>query len=283
MRWRGRRQSDNIEDRRGSRVGRGVVGGGIGTVALVLLAMYFGVDPSVVLRGVGDQGGPIADEPYTESEMEAEWRGQIAVTLAETEDSWGAIFRELGGEYRAPTLVLFNGAVESACGYAEAAMGPFYCSADERAFIDLGFFQELQARLGASGDFPRSYVLAHEVGHHVQHLLGISGRVHELRQRVGGNEGNQLSVRLELQADCFAGLWAHHAARVAGLLESGDIEEALDAASAIGDDTLQRNAGRAVVPDSFTHGSSEQRQRWFRRGYDSGKFEDCDSFKEADL
>lgn len=283
MRWRGRRQSENIEDRRGSRVGRGVVGGGIGTVVLVLLAMYFGVDPSVVMQGVGEQGGTVTNEPYTESEQEAEWREQIAVTLAETEDSWGAIFRERGGEYRAPTLVLFSGAVESACGYAEAAMGPFYCSPDEKAFIDLGFFQELQARLGAGGDFPRSYVISHEVGHHVQHLLGISGRVHELRQRVSENEGNQLSVRLELQADCFSGLWAHHAARVAGILEPGDIEEALDAASAIGDDTLQRNAGRAVVPDSFTHGSAAQRQRWFRRGYDSGKFDDCDSFKEADL
>ncbi|MEX1993730.1 MAG: neutral zinc metallopeptidase [Steroidobacteraceae bacterium] len=283
MRWRGRRQSENIEDRRGSRVGRGVVGGGIGTVALVLLAMYFGVDPSVVLRGVGDQGGTTTNEPYTETEMEAEWREQVAVTLAETEDSWQLIFRELGGEYRKPTLVLFSGAVDSGCGYAEAAMGPFYCSADERVFIDLGFFQELQARLGAGGDFPRSYVVAHEVGHHVQHLLGISGRVHELRQRVDEIEGNQLSVRLELQADCFSGLWAHRAAGTAGILEPGDIEEALDAASAIGDDTLQRNAGRAVVPDSFTHGSAAQRQRWFRRGFDSGKFADCDSFKEADL
>jgi len=284
MRWQGRRQSENIEDRRGSRVGRGVVGGGIGTVVLVLLAMYFGVDPSVVMQGVGGQDvSTSTTEPYVESEMEAEWRQQVAVTLAETEDSWQAVFRELGGEYRKPVLVLFTGAVESGCGFAEAAMGPFYCSADERVFIDLAFFDELQARLGAGGDFPRAYVVAHEVGHHVQNLLGISGRVQELRQRVDEVEANQLSVRLELQADCYAGLWAQHAASTAGILEPGDIEEGLNAASAIGDDTLQKNAGRAVVPDSFTHGSAAQRQRWFRRGYDSGRFDDCDTFKEADL
>ena len=284
MRWRGRRQSENIEDRRGSRVSRGVVGGGIGTVVLVLLAMYFGVDPSVVMQGVGGQDASTTTTgPYAESEMEAEWRQQVAVTLAESEDSWQAIFRELGGEYREPVLVLFTGAVESGCGFAEAAMGPFYCSADERVFIDLAFFDELQARLGAGGDFPRAYVVAHEIGHHVQNLLGISGRVHELRQRVDEVEANQLSVRLELQADCFAGLWAHRAGRVAGILEPGDIEEGLNAASAIGDDTLQRNAGRAVVPDSFTHGSAAQRRRWFGRGYDTGIFDYCDTFKEADL
>ena len=284
MKWRDRRQSENIEDRRGSRVSRGVVGGGLGTVALVLLAMYFGVDPSVVLQGVGGSTtGTSTNEPYTESEMEAEWRQQVAVTVAETEDSWRVIFKELGGDYREPVLVLFSGAVDSGCGFAEAAMGPFYCSADERVFIDLSFFDELQARLGAGGDFPRAYVVAHEVGHHVQNLLGISDRVQGLRQRVDEAEANQLSVRLELQADCFSGLWAHRAAGVAGILEPGDIEEALNAASAIGDDTLQRNAGRAVVPDSFTHGSSSQRQRWFRRGYDTGSFDDCDTFKEADL
>lgn len=284
MRWRGRRQSENVEDRRGSRVSRGVVGGGIGTVVLVLLAMYFGVDPSVVMQGVGGQDAATTTTgPYAESEMEAEWRQQVAVTLAETEDAWQATFRELGGEYREPVLVLFTGAVDSGCGFAEAAMGPFYCSADERVFIDLAFFDELQARLGAGGDFPRAYVVAHEVGHHVQNLLGISGRVQELRQRVGEIEANQLSVRLELQADCFAGLWAHRADRGAGILEPGDIEEGLNAASAIGDDTLQRNAGRAVVPDSFTHGSAAQRQRWFGRGYETGRFDDCDTFKEADL
>ncbi len=285
MRWQGRRQSDNIEDRRGSRVGRGVVGGGIGTVALVLLAMYFGVDPSVVIQGLGgsDAPGSTTSEPYAESAMEAEWRQQVAVTLAETEDAWNAQFAKLRGEYREPVLVLFSGAVESGCGYAEAAMGPFYCSKDERVFIDLSFFDDLQARLGADCDFARAYVVAHEVGPHVQNLLGASRRVQELRQRVGEIEANQLSVRLELQADCYAGVWAQQADRMAGILEPGDIDEALDAATAIGDDTLQRNAGRAVVPDSFTHGSAEQRKRWFRRGYETGTVESCDTFREADL
>jgi predicted metalloprotease len=283
MRWQGRRQSGNVEDRRGMRVGRGVIGGGIGTVALVLLAMYFGVDPSVVLQGAGNvQTGPATQEPYTESAAEAGWREQVAVVLADTEDAWAAEFRQMRGEYREPKLVLFSGAVDSGCGFAEAAMGPFYCSADERVFIDLAFFGELDARLGAGGDFARAYVIAHEVGHHVQNLLGASGRVQDLRRRVGEVEGNQLSVRLELQADCYAGLWARHA-QAAGVLEPGDVEEALNAASAIGDDTLQRNAGRAVVPDSFTHGSSDQRVRWFRRGMEAGNTEACDTFAEGDV
>jgi len=284
MRWRGRRQSGNVEDRRGHRVGRGIVGGGIGTVALVLLAVYFGVDPSIVLQGIGTtQLSQTAGQPYQESAMEAEWREQAAVVLAATEDAWQAEFAKLGGSYREPVLVLFSGAVESGCGSAEAAMGPFYCPTDERVFIDLTFFDELHARLGAGGDFARAYVVAHEVGHHVQNLLGASRRVHDLRRRVGEVEARQLSVRLELQADCYAGLWARHADRTAGMLEPGDIEEALNAAAAIGDDTLQRSAGRAVVPDSFTHGSSAQRLRWFRRGYESGLLDRCDSFREADL
>jgi predicted metalloprotease len=268
-----------VVDRRGAR--RVAVGGGIGAVVLTVLGLLFGVDlGGIVETGPADPGAlPTSTQPRPDDEL-ADF---VTVVLADTEDTWNAIFADAGREYREPTLVMFTDAVPSACGFAGSAVGPFYCPADERLYIDLSFYRQLQDRLGAPGDFAQAYVIAHEVGHHVQHLLGISGRVHELRQRVGGNEGNQLSVRLELQADCFAGLWAHHAARVAGLLEPGDIEEALDAASAIGDDTLQRNAGRAVVPDSFTHGSSEQRQRWFRRGYDSGKFEDCDSFKEADL
>jgi len=284
MRWRGRRQSENVEDRRGMRVGRGLVGGGIGTIAVVLIAMYLGVDPSVVMQGVGTANvGTAGDETYAESALEAGWREQVAVTLADTEDAWGAVFQELGGRYREPNLVLFRGAVESGCGGADASMGPFYCPADERVFIDLSFFGELDRRLGAGGDFARSYVIAHEVGHHVQNLLGASDRVHELRRRVGEIEGNQLSVRLELQADCYAGLWARRADNAASILESGDAEEALNAASAIGDDTLQRNAGRAVVPDSFTHGSSEQRMRWFRRGFETGSVEACDTFSEADV
>jgi uncharacterized protein len=284
MRWQGRRQSDNIEDRRGMRISRGgLVGGGIGTLAIALLVVFLGGNPDEVLRGVGETPPGAPDEPYVESPNEAEWRQQAAVTLAETEDAWNALFAELGGRYREPTLVLFNGAVESGCGFAQSAVGPFYCPGDEKLYIDLGFFDQLDAQLGARGDFARAYVIAHEVGHHVQKLLGISGRVHELQQRVGDIEANQLSVRLELQADCYAGVFAHRADKYAGILEEGDAEEALGAASAVGDDRLQRSAGRAVVPDSFTHGSSEQRMRWFSAGFREGKIGACDTFKAADL
>ncbi len=286
MRWRGRRESDNIEDRRGMRVGRTAGIGGVGLIAVYLISMYFGVDPSVLLGGVQtSQVGsePGSSEPYQESASEAEQRERIAVVLADTEDVWGAVMADLRGSYRKPTLVLFSGAVESGCGFAEAAMGPFYCPADERVFIDLSFFEELDQRLGAGGDFAQAYVVAHEVGHHVQNLLGTSARVQELRQRVDEIEGNQLSVRLELQADCYAGLWARHAEQTAAILEPGDIEEALGAASAVGDDRLQRRAGSQVVPDSFTHGTSTQRTRWFRNGFDAGTLEACDTFKEAGL
>jgi uncharacterized protein len=283
MRWRGRRQSSNIEDRRGLRVTRGgMVGGGIGTIALVLLAMYLGVDPAVVMQGVGTGGVETTEVPYTESPNEAQWREETATVLASTEDAWNARIAELGGDYREPTLVLFSGAVEAACGFAEAAMGPFYCPTDQKVYIDLSFFDQLATQLGARGDAPRAYVIAHEVGHHVQNLFGETARVHQLQQRVDPVEANQLSVRLELQADCYAGLWTQ-AAGQQGFIEPGDVEEALAAASAIGDDTLQRSAGRAVVPDSFTHGSAEQRQRWFMRGYESATLEGCDTFKAADL
>jgi predicted metalloprotease len=286
MRWRGRRQSENIEDRRGLRIGRTAGIGGIGLVAVYLISMYFGVDPSVLLSGVQtSQVGsePGNSEPYRETATEAERREQIAVVLADTEDVWSAVMAELRGSYREPKVVLFSGAVDSGCGFAEAAVGPFYCSADERVFIDLSFFDELEQRLGASGDFAQAYVLAHEVGHHVQNLLGTSARIQALRQRVDEIEGNQLSVRLELQADCYAGLWARHAEKTAAILEPGDIEEALGAASAVGDDRLQRRAEGQVVPDSFTHGTSGQRMRWFRNGFDTGTLEACDSFKEAGL
>ncbi len=284
MRWQGRRQSENIEDRRGMRISRGgLVGGGIGTVVVVLLIMFLGGDPTAILQDVGNAPIESTDEPYTESPNEAEWRQQTAVVLAETEDAWNAIFRNLGGEYREPTLVLFNGAVESGCGLAQSAVGPFYCPADEKLYIDLGFFDQLQAQLGARGDFARAYVIAHEVGHHVQKLMGISDRVSDLQQRVDGIEANQLSVRLELQADCYAGIWAQHADKYAGILEAGDAEEALGAASAVGDDNLQRSAGRTVVPDSFTHGSSEQRMRWFAAGFRTGSVDACDTFGAADL
>jgi len=280
MRWEGRRQSENIEDRRGMRVSRGgLVGGGIGTLAIALLVYFLGGDPTAVL-----QQAPVetTNEPYEESPNEAEWRQFTAVALADTEDVWNALFKEMGGEYREPTLVLFNGAVDSGCGFAEAAMGPFYCPQDEKLYIDLAFFDQLQEQLGASGDFPRAYVVAHEVGHHVQNLLGIANQVSGLQQR-DPDAANQLSVRLELQADCFAGIYANRVGKYGDVLQAGDAQEAIDAAAAIGDDTLQRSQGRAVVPDSFTHGSSEQRMRWFSAGFKRGSVDDCDTFKAADL
>jgi predicted metalloprotease len=286
MRWQGRRQSDNIEDRRGMRVSRGgLVGGGIGTIAIALLVMFLGGDPTAVLQQAGNAPIETTQEPYVESPNEAEWRQFVAVTLASTEAVWGPAFASRGGQYRQPVLVLFAGAVDSTCGFAESAVGPFYCPADGKVYIDLGFFDQLESQLGAGGDFPRAYVVAHEVGHHVQNLLGVSGQVHEMQQRpgIGEVERNALSVRLELQADCYAGVWAKRGESETGNLEAGDIEEGLRAASAIGDDTLQRNAGRAVVPDSFTHGTSEQRQRWFDKGFSSGSPDACDTFKAADL
>ncbi len=283
MRWEGRRQSENIEDRRGMRVSRGgLVGGGLGTLAIALLVMFLGGDPTPILQGAGNAPVQTTNEPYVESAEENVWRQQTAVVLAETENAWNRVFSELGGQYREPTLVFFADAVESACGYAESAVGPFYCPGDGMLYIDLRFYQQLESQLGAKGDFPRAYVVAHEVGHHVQNLMGISTRVRELQQRDPG-AANELSVRLELQADCFAGIWAHDANQASNFLEPGDIEEGLGAASAIGDDTLQRNAGQAVVPDAFTHGSAEQRIRWFTTGFRSGSLEACDTFKAADL
>jgi len=287
MRWQMGRRSDNIEDQRGMPVGRGaVVGGGIGTVVLVLLALYFGVDPSVVLQGVdpGDsrsvssvqqqQRAPAGDEPLKDF---------VSVILADTEDTWGELFRRMGRQYERPHLVLFSGAVKSACGFAEAAVGPFYCPGDRKLYIDLSFYRDLRDKLGAPGDFAQAYVIAHEVGHHVQNLLGIAERVQAAQGRRGGTEANALQVRMELQADCLAGVWANNAERARNILESGDIEEGLNAASAIGDDRLQRQAQGRVVPESFTHGSSAQRVRWFKRGIDSGDPGQCDTFTAAKL
>jgi predicted metalloprotease len=289
MRWRGERQSANIEDRRGQRLGRpGLAVGGLGTIAVVVIGMLLGVDPSVLLQGlqqaqVAAGPGTPASGPYEESAGEAERRQFVAVVLADTEQVWQQLFRDMGGTYREPKLVLFSGAVQSGCGSAQSAMGPFYCPADERVFLDMSFFDEMGRRLGAGGDFAQAYVIAHEVGHHVQNLVGISGKVHELQQRSGKAEANQLSVRLELQADCYAGVWAQRAEQDRAMLEAGDLEEALGAASAVGDDRLQRQARGHVVPDSFTHGSSEQRVRWFQRGFQSGDAEACDTFAAADL
>jgi len=282
MRWQGRRESSNVEDRRGTRYGR--AGGiGIGTILLALVAMYFGQDPSVVLQNA-QQSAPTGEQvPYEESAEEAQLREFIGVVLADTEDAWGQIFSAAGRTYEQPKLVLFSGAVESACGFAQAAVGPFYCPGDRKVYIDLSFYQELQSRFGAPGDFAQAYVVAHEVGHHVQTLLGISERNMAARQRASEAEANALSVRQELQADCFAGIWAHNADRSRQLLEQGDIEEGLNAASAIGDDRLQKQSRGYVAPESFTHGSSAQRVRWFKRGFESGDVKTCDTFATNSL
>ncbi len=282
MRWERGRRSSNIEDRRGMRIGgRGLAGGGIGAIVLALVAMYFGVDPSVVLNQVS---GPAATEervaPTPEEERLKEF---MAVVLADTEDVWGTLFQQSGQHYRQPTLVLFSGAVQSACGFAEAAMGPFYCPGDQKLYLDMSFFNDLAQRHDASGDFAQAYVVAHEVGHHVQTLLGVSQQVHAARQRAGEVEGNAMQVRMELQADCFAGVWAHHADKTRQVLEPGDAEEALAAAAGVGDDRLQRQTRGTVMPESFTHGSSEQRMRWFTRGMQGGDPGQCDTFKAAQL
>jgi hypothetical protein len=281
MRWEGRRTSQNVEDRRGMRFGR--AGGiGLGTIVLALVAAYFGVDPSVVLQGT--QPSQQAEQvDYQESAEEKRLREFVGVVLADTEDTWGAIFSSAGRTYEQPTLVLFSGAVQSACGFAQAAVGPFYCPADHQLYIDLSFYQELHTRFGAPGDFAQAYVVAHEVGHHVQTLLGISERTMAARQRASQAEANALSVRQELQADCFSGIWAHSADRSRQLLEAGDIEEGLNAAAAIGDDRLQKQSRGHVSPDSFTHGSSEQRVRWFKRGFETGNVESCDTFATREL
>lgn len=285
MRWQGQRQSGNLEDRRGSRSSGPMKGGGIGLLLLALVGMYFGIDPSTTMQiGSVLQGRqPQEAGPVQESDRERQARELVAVMLADTEDNWHRIFRAHGKTYKEPKLVLFRGAVDSACGYAQSAMGPFYCPADQKVYIDLAFYDDLQQKLNAPGDFAQAYVVAHEIGHHVQNLLGISNQVQRQRQRLSRTEYNQLSVRVELQADCFAGIWAHHADRSKNLVEPGDIEEALHAASQIGDDRLQKSQRGYITPESFTHGSSEQRVRWFRRGYASGNPDQCDTFKARQL
>ena len=284
MRWEFGRRSTNVEDRRGMQVSRPVVGGGIGFVVLALIATFLGVDPAILL----EQSTPTSDRPYSDSpqansptsDRQTEF---VSVVLADTEDTWHELFRKMGRTYVEPRLVLFSGAVESACGYARAATGPFYCPRDEKLYIDLSFYQDLQNRYQAPGDFAQAYVIAHEVGHHVQNLLGISDRVQALQSRVSKTEANQLSVRLELQADCFAGIWANQAQRSRQILEPGDIEEALNAASSIGDDRLQSQSKGYVVPESFTHGSSAQRVQWFKRGIQTGEPAQCNTFEVPNL
>ena len=280
MRIGGQRRSMNIEDRRGMSLGRGAAGGGIGVALIALVAMFFGVDPSVVLQSLpsGEQqvvqpGTPSADDPGADF---------VAAVLGSTEDTWSELFAAEGSRYRAPTLVLFSGAVQSACGMAQSAVGPFYCPADSKLYIDLDFYRDLRDRFKAPGDFAQAYVIAHEVGHHVQNLLGVAERVHGLQQRVDRSEANALSVRMELQADCLAGVWAHHADNQQ-LLDRGDVEEGLAAAAAVGDDRIQMQSRGYVAPESFTHGSAAQRTTWFRRGLDSGQISTCDSFKERRL
>lgn len=282
MRWRDRRQSTNVEDRRGIS-GRGMaVGGGIGTIAIMLLALLFGADPRQLLDQV-QNGSPSQTQTARQvNPQEDELKQFSSVVLAETEDVWKQLFQQAGRRYREPTLLLFTGQVRSACGAAGASMGPFYCSGDEKVYIDLSFYRDMKTQLGAPGDFAQAYVIAHEVGHHVQHLLGTTEQVSARQRRLSEAEANRLSVMLELQADFYAGVWAHYAQR-RGIIEPGDIEEALGAASAVGDDRLQSQSQGSVVPDSFTHGSSEQRVRWFKKGLETGDMRQGDTFSARSL
>ena len=295
MKWEGNRESDNVEDRRddaggGFGGGGGLLGGrsiGIGTIVVALLGGWvFGINPLTIL-GMLSGGQPAqvqqqqapAHRPPADDRMAA----FVSTVLADTEDVWKDVFAKNGGTYKNPHLVLFRGATQTACGQGQAAMGPFYCPADQKVYIDLGFYETLKKQLGAPGDFAQAYVIAHEVGHHVQNLLGISGKMDQMRGRVSKVEYNALSVRLELQADCLAGVWANHAQSARQILEQGDVEEAMNAAAKIGDDALQRSSGGAVVPDSFTHGTSAQRQRWFNNGLQNGNLKACDTFSARSL
>ncbi|RPI15019.1 MAG: flagellar biosynthesis protein FlgM [Lysobacterales bacterium] len=278
---RGRRQSSNIEDRRGMRPVRTGIGLSVGGLLFLGVLTLLGINPLPFL-GLATKAPEVqmqqTEQPYQESPREAQLRELTSVVLADTEETWTALLPKYNVQYAPPTIVLFNQVVQSACGTAESAMGPFYCPLDQKVYIDMSFYDELAQRFGAPGDFAQAYVIAHEVGHHVQNLVGTAGKVRQLQERAGQAEANALSVRMELQADCYAGVWAHHAARSRNLLESGDIEEGLNAASQIGDDRMQRRSQGYVVPDGFTHGSAEQRQRWFRRGIESGQPEACDTF-----
>jgi uncharacterized protein len=292
MKWEGNRESDNVEDARGSGGGGGGfrLGGGrgigLGTVAIALVAGWiFGINPLTVLGLLSGEGpGPLQQSaPAGKPPADDTMARFVSVVLADTEDVWRAQFQQMGATYREPKLRLFRGSEPTACGQGQAAMGPFYCPGDQKVYIDLGFYETMRTQLGAPGDFAQAYVIAHEVGHHVQNLMGITAKVESTRGRVSETQGNALSVRLELQADCFAGLWAHHAQKARQILEQGDLEEALNAAGQIGDDALQRKSRGTVQPESFTHGSSAQRVTWFKRGLQTGSVQQCNTFEARQL
>jgi len=278
MRLGGSRRSTNVEDYRGQPSGRPGMKFGLGTIVVLVVGYFLGINPLTMLGLMGDMGGT-QNAPAVAPGTPGDTAGnQIAAMLGATEDVWTEIFRERGAQYPVPTLALFSGGHASGCGFAQSAMGPFYCPSDQKVYIDLAFFNELAGNLQAPGDFAQAYVLAHEVGHHVQNVLGTLGKVQSAQQSMGEVQRNQMQVRVELQADCYAGIWAHYADQQQQILEPGDIEEGLRAAAAVGDDTLQRRAQGQVVPESFTHGSSEQRMSWFQRGYRDGRLESCDTF-----
>jgi uncharacterized protein len=282
MLWQGQRESGNVEDARGSGGGRLVMGGGIGTVVLVVLYLLLGGDPQALFNA--QEQAQVSQPAQVNTQAPRDDASKfVAVVLADTEDAWSDVFRQMGRKYEEPRLVLFTDLIQSGCGFARGATGPFYCPQDRQVYIDLGFFRQLQERLGAGGDFAEAYVIAHEVGHHVQKLFGITDRVDAARRRASEAESNRLSVRLELQADFLAGVWARYADRIKHVVEAGDIEEAIRAANAVGDDRLQARSRGYVVPDSFTHGTSEQRVRWFRRGYETGDLSQGDTFNAREL
>lgn len=288
MKWEGRRQSENVEDRRGSASSGGSRGGrsiGIGSIAIALVVSYFlGVNPMTVLNVLSGGSAPTTQESAAQRPPADDRMGQfVSTVLGDTEDVWGKVFTQGGAAYQQPKLVLFRGSTATACGQGQAAMGPFYCPADQKVYIDLGFYETLKNQLGAPGDFAQAYVIAHEVGHHVQNLLGITTKMDQMRGRVSEAEYNAMSVRLELQADCFAGVWANHTQQAQQFLEAGDVEEAMNAAARIGDDALQGARGGSVVPESFTHGTSAQRQRWFNNGLKNGSVKRCDTFSAPQL
>ena len=284
MRWKGRRESSNVEDRRASGGKKTVVGGGIGIIIVIIISLLMGEDPNQVLQQAMPDGQLTSEQGnYTPSAADEEAANFVKVVLADNEDVWNSIFTSGCMKYKEPILVLFRSQVSSACGNASSSSGPFYCSGDQKIYIDLSFYDELKTRFKAPGDFAMAYVVSHEVGHHVQNLLGISDKVHAQRSQLSEEEYNKLSVRLELQADFFAGLWAHHADKMKSILDEGDIEEALNAANAIGDDRLQKQSQGYVVPDAFTHGTSEQRMRWFRKGYSTGDIGQGDTFASSSL